>query len=563
MGYITKRQVSGLAAGLVAALLAGCENATPTSRVEPLHTHTSYMPFVGMSTKDGVSSVNSISAVNGSDPSKILPLDSLDKGDFQVFDHGHFHTGKYDPKTFKISQFHMTTLIYSRSDALRRLDLAEPTAPVSVQVSSESNASNICHESMVRGNDFVNQDNSRLVYRVGDCETGAWHLVRLGMSPTTLPIVPPPAISKVVEGVYNAQTAALDGWIAVEGGTLKRFDPDFALPGRSVLVGSTPVAVSNKETVAVLSQLADGHTVLVSVDGRVLRYDQSTDQAVVLSDSPGGEIWDYASDGEALYFFVYTPVFTPSDGTMTLYRMPLTGANSVATELMKEVAGIRVTWWVMTTNYFGYVLADKAPDVNGKLLGYKDYQIKMVHKTSGAAPVAVLGPEGARGLVNIRGVGSKVYVFTMDSTMRANPSMRVIDETNLTSGGTVEAGYRFAGETYSDVFDATRNIWEIKTLMLQKDRRIVAYDPFLAAVKFNIGQLAVGESGVVNLAWARGHQYGLMTVASFGSDWGRIFFYDAEKADSLVSVISDSDHMSVNHKPAAVRQKAGSGPSSR
>jgi len=546
VGYITKRQWPVLAAGLLAVLLVGCESSTPASPGGTGHTHTSYMPFVGESSGGGI---NSISVVNGSDPSKTLPIDSLSGGGIQVFDHGHFHTGIYDSKNFEISQFHMTTLVYSHSDELRRLDLAKSTEPESVRVSAESNASTICHETMVRGNDFVDQDKSRLVYRVGDCATGAWHLIRLGMSATTPPLTPPSTMAKVVDGVYNARTAALDGWIVVEDRSLKHFDADFALPGQSVLIGSTPVAVTDPTTVEVLVQLADGHTVLIRADGRLLRYDQSTDRAEVVFDAQGGEIWDYLSDGEALYFFVYS-----SDSAMTLYRMPLAGTAPVAVQLAKEAAGGRLGWFVLTTNYLAYVLADEVRDTTTNLLGYNNYQIKMVHKTSGASPVAVLGPEGTRGLVNIRGAGGKVYVFTMDSTMRADPSMRVIDETNLTSGGIVEAGYRFAGETYSDVFYPEQNVWAIKTLILQKGRRIVAYDPLLAAAKFDIGQLAVGESGVVNLAWARGHQYGLMTVASFGSDWGRIYYYDAEKVGSLVSV--GSDGMSVNHKPLAVRGKA-------
>ena len=498
-----------------------------------------FLPVLGKSSS-GIA--DSLSLVDIGRPSRATEIDAVSGGGIQVFDHGHFHTGMYDPSNFKISQFHLSTLIYSHSDELRRLDLADTIKPVSVRVSAEASASNICHETMVRGNDFVDQNNSRLVYRVGDCDKGAWHLVRLGMSAATVPLTPPVTMSKVVDGVYNAQTAALDGWIAVEGGFLKHFDADFALPGQNMLVGSTPLAVVDPQSVAVLVQQA-GHTVLIRVDGRLLRYDQNTDRAEVVYDALGGQIWDYLSDGDALYFFVYTS----SDGAMTLYRMPLTGTTPVATRLAKETVGNKLGWFVLTTDYLTYVLADQVTDFNGNLLGYNNYQVKMVHKTSGASPVTILNPEGTRGLVNIRGVGGKVYLFTMDSTMRANPSMRVIDETSLASGGTVETGYRFVGETYSDVFYPTKNAWGIKSLILQKDRQIVAFDPIVGA-NVSIGQLPAGDSGVVNFAWSRGHQYGLMTVANYGSDWGRVYYYDAERAGSLASV-GLSDNRSINHKP--------------
>lgn len=585
MGYFTKQIRQILTVGLLSAYFAGCadqNSAAPGEGTDPtLHTHRSFLPVLSGGSLDG-HGYSRLSVVDGLKPSRVFTVDTLDHG-IQIFDHGHFHTGKYDKAKFQIDEFHMTTLMYSRSDRLFRLDLSEVTAPESVQVSSEAQAASICHETMVRGNDFVNQNNSRLVYRVKaanavNCDAGVWHLVRLGMSPADPPLTPPATITRVVDGIYHPDTGALTGWVVVENQVLKRYDADFLMaPQSAKLPDASPVTVGDATTLEVWSRLSDRQSLLLRVGDRLMRYNTLTDQATVVfnAQSDKGVLYEefysgaveYLSDGVAVYFFARV-------GTVaTLYRLPIDDANPVATALTTETGvddpstdilpsddtdekkrlklaqRLKIGWAYLTNGNVaytvGYLWQREATSTLAGQDSYAPFQVKMVSKT-GSASVAAINTELDRALVALRGAAGKLYAFTVDkATLGATPKMRVIDDSAPASGGTLSDA-RFVGETYANVFDPRENTWALKSMILQQDRRLISYDPVLGEKRLDIGQFAAAETGVVNFAWSRGHPFGLMTVANYGNNEGAVYYFNADKANSLVSVPLEGE--SVHHK---------------
>lgn len=578
--HIIRRCLSAVGVGLLATLVAGCPSKPVTTAGVSGHKHESFLPIVSGGNEMGWSS---LTVVDSDNPSHVMPIDALDNG-IQVFDHGHFHSGTFDKTTFKVKNFHMTTLMYAKSDGFFRLDLAERAMPYKVQVSSEPKAATICHETMVRGNDFVNQDLSRLVYKIGalvtttvvtngvstdvtklKCDGNTWHLIRLGMAPSDAPLNPPTSLTRVIDGLYHEDTGALIGWIAVDNGKLTRYDADFALARHvATLPNSVEVAVDAPESVEVWTRLADRKSVLIQVGEQLLRYNPLTDQASVVFSSLSGTrtlkrehfsgAVDFFSDGAAVYFF------SKVGDMASLNRLPLDTEAATPTVLTTEnegpaelnsaggVINERIGWIYLTKDQVAYVKGYPYSSADEK--AYADYQVKMVHKTNGSAAVTAVTTDTNRALTGLRGVGDKLYLFSLDkASLHAGHKMRVISDANPSSGGVVSDNLRLVGETYSDVFDPTQNVWALKTMILQKERRLIAYDPVLEKELFDIGQLSIGQTGMPNFAWSRGHQFGLLTVASDGSDVGTVYYFDADVRNSLVNV--GMSGKSVNHKPSA------------
>ena len=143
--------------------------------------------------------------------------------------------GTYNSATQSLGQPYIGQMVFVQNGKFFKVDLRKGGAGLTpVQVSNETSADNLCSVRPYRLVDYVNPDNTTLLYSQpgpnGTCDNTAgsddvWKIIKLGMSATTAPLAAKP----LVVGLHNTSGAAV-GWLAINGTSLTRYDDSFANP---------------------------------------------------------------------------------------------------------------------------------------------------------------------------------------------------------------------------------------------------------------------------------------------------------------------------------------------
>ena len=143
--------------------------------------------------------------------------------------------GTYNSGTQTLGQPYIGQMVFVQNGKFFKVDLRKGGAGLApVQVSNETGADNLCSFRPYRLVDYVNPDNTTLLYSQpgpnGTCDNTSgsddvWKVIKLGMSATTAPLAAKP----LVVGLHNTSGAAV-GWLAINGTSLTRYDDSFANP---------------------------------------------------------------------------------------------------------------------------------------------------------------------------------------------------------------------------------------------------------------------------------------------------------------------------------------------
>lgn len=320
-----------------------------------------------------------LGSIHGVDPLSPGSPITLETGNLASSDaFRRFVTGAFDAATVSLSNIHVHTVVYARDDGrlYRLATVRTGTVPVPEPLTNESAAQGICGAESA--DDYQNPLNSRYVYELpgvdADCATAAdnvWKMARLGMGGAEAPL---PA-RKVVASGNSPTTGALAYWLVVDGGALRRCDPDM------IVCGASLAAVAN--TAKVLDSF-DRH-LLLAIDGTVRTYD---DEADVLSPILYTGVTDLAASDATHFYFL--------SGT-TVQRVPADG--SAPAVQMHAAAENLATVWVTTS----------------RVLFSTTSALFTMDKTPGSTPTP-LGSVSAGGiLVPIVRSGSRLFYSTVDS----------------------------------------------------------------------------------------------------------------------------------------------------
>ena len=253
--------------------------------------------------------------------------------------------------------------IYKGSDGhIYRLDLSITGTPTARQVSSESNATtddscslsgataslgtDVNYVAEQAYNDFANPENSAYFYRLpgpdGSCNTSddVVYMVKLGMSPTTAPILArlPAAV------VHDPNTGAITGYVVNEGTALTLYDSNF----QNRVVLEVPLAPSTVAYALGTAQFTATGRLLV-LDGNIVYVNYGTQSVsptlFTLPNWTPSKRFPTAASQTTLYFSVDTSDRTKTPVTLTsaLYSMPRDGSaapTQLATQsgIIQEIA---------------------------------------------------------------------------------------------------------------------------------------------------------------------------------------------------------------------------------
>lgn len=437
-----------------------------------------------------------------------------------------FQSGDYDRDTYTISNYHATSLLYPSAGGLYRLTLNQEATPVRVRVSNEATASLICQNSW-RGNDFAAPQASQYLYQVpgpgNDCTAGRWKMVTLSMTEADAPVDLPSNLQYPVEPTHHADTAALNGWLAVAGGALVQYDAEFNVLG-TVRSGVTNVTFINRAT--------DKQFWLV-IDGALHRYDPVQRTLSTSFYQAAGLIEYWISDGEYLYFAdnVYTSNGSSSSGTLRRVRLDGTAPQALVrtADTNSVINGIdRTTERVILRQY--RVVSDGAGAV-------ADSQVRLESVTPDGTSATPLLSAGSLDYIIFWAAATQVYAELQLAT--GGTTLYTIDPANAAQQSYQHR--RLAGRVYNHDLRIAAGDLALDLVVLQE------YDTSSARV--SLASYAAGSNlgTPVAMIGTFGAGVGEGTVGRFGfsgradglvsSSTARdLFFIDARRDGSLVSL---------------------------
>ena len=242
-----------------------------------------------------------------------------------------------------IADRHDRWLVFRSGNALFRVSLLKSDIPLPVQLSSESNADQMCR---VVSAVWTSSHGDRIVYELsgadGNCDTAEdndYRMVRLDMGPTD-----PPVPAKLVVTPIDTLETFL-GWLAIDGKELKRYDPDFA-EVQTVTGFST-------RAVAVTSGDVYGTAVLLRVDDSLRAYHLASGALSASLHTFGNEFFFSLQDATSTYVFDVADA-AQVGGTSRILRVPSDG-SAAATPLITETGVVVLA--NLTANRIAYQLA--------------------------------------------------------------------------------------------------------------------------------------------------------------------------------------------------------------
>lgn len=530
--------ISGVLAFCLMALVA-CGGGTPFpvetdpgtgSDLSPKSSiPTNYMVYSMTEVINTQTKITGLSAVDINDFENSGLLDRSDVGGIEFFP-VHFQAGVYNFGDYSISHYHASHLLYTKSGRIFSIPVYQVNTPKPVQLSKENASGRICVRDAVRGNDYVDPRNSRLIYKVangvGQCDFGGeWHMVRQSDNSNSAVRILPSGVTQVVEAIHDSSTAKLQGWLVVENGFLKRYDTDFQISQAISLNGENFEVKGSVELLLRTSQ----KQLLVKMGESVYLYDPDTlanHSVVNIFQAQGGfHIHRYLGDGQKLYLTIKENGSdnTSNLGKSKLFSINLNGAFETAS-LFEENTGIGV---IKSTSSYIYFTADVDNEwFWGKVL-------KRISKGGGV--VEIITPAlMTRGVVDMYAQGDNVFVefATGDSFF-----LWAISEND--SQGQIFNKHHIVGLTYDHKLSPAKDSFDIRYI-IALDRSsggagdLKSISALTRQEAFVIGRLSDFRgfwNNELNQFWSRGHSYGLFNV--FVDGIKKLFYYDAEKSLSL------------------------------
>lgn len=221
-------------------------------------------------------------------------------------------------------------LLYTKGDGLYRVDLLNGKFNLPIPVSSESQASQLCAFTAAAA-DYESHEDSLVVYTMpgadGNCATAGdneYKMVNLRMGGSEAPL---PA-KRVVTALYDDRHTPI-GWLAIDGGSLSRFDLDFSNP-RVVAAYS-----GDASTVQALGVSRDNKVVMLKLGGQLRAYN-------FVSGALSDVLYTFTNTNESVLFSqdeAQTYFVDQGTGAAKIYRVYSDGSK-VAALVVAETARV-------------------------------------------------------------------------------------------------------------------------------------------------------------------------------------------------------------------------------
>ena len=270
-------------------------------------------------------------------------------GSLSVMNNG-FQAGVYDGSTFTVSDYHTTDVIFLNQGKIFRLPVYQVSELKPLQLSSESDAYKLCVPFLRRGNDYAQQNNSRIIYKLVDdkalldtCKTasGRYYSIKYNDNETTSPQQLSNSITKVIDAVHAEDSGALIGWIVIENSQLKYYDADF-VSGQTFNTSAGAIVVD--KFADLLTRTAEKRFVF-NIDNNIYIFSIGAGVSLLNGaasfSKPGeGVVNAYSSDGTSMFFtFTHARVGENTASLSELHRLDM--AIGATTKMHEEDAGIQ------------------------------------------------------------------------------------------------------------------------------------------------------------------------------------------------------------------------------
>lgn len=312
---------------------------------------------------------NPLNAVDPSSPTVPIEIESAGStANVTAIEHATYRPAPL----YDMIDRHYESIVYRRtaSGTFWKVSAVSDNTLTPTQVSNASGVTSICQ---VRPEpDYADHDDAQLVYRLPGTDNtcgnadDTWKMIKVGMSASDAPY----SAFQPVAAVRDAETGAITGWLAINGGNLNAYDVNFTSP---VLVSAFSV------TPSVVATSAAGRIVL-HIDNELRIYDpHATPPTLSGALATVTAIGTVRRDVTHLYY----------DDGASLYKMPLDGSSSAS--LVVTGSGY-VSLASATANYLVY---------------WDDSSLKSVSK-SGGVPVTLASGGGAA-IESIGAAGTRYY----------------------------------------------------------------------------------------------------------------------------------------------------------
>ncbi len=514
---------------LIFLVISGCGGGSHNAETTPEEIEDSASDYIPYYVTIRLNSVEAVVGLGVEDKNgKRFIADSVAAGSFGDRDGflrsvANFRGGDYNEASYTIRGIHAHSLLYVKKGAFRRLKLSGVHNPQPVQVSSESEADQVC--TWGGGNDYAEPDNSAYLYQLaagGDCSTpGPLKMIRLSTPAGEAPVVAE-GVRYVVEPVHDNATGALTGWLAVDvSGVLRQYVVDFS---------SSISILANVNDVWMLTRDPD-KLFWLRIDGSLYRFDSAV--AALTQETPfymppsSAFIESWISDGENLFFAenAYNGDL-PVSGT--LKKMGLDGTEPV-------------TVAVVENNFIDalYVTANRLAFSEGGRDGYGGVLTSVARSAADTSTVRPLCSATEDEWISYTApMGKDVYIQKV--TPAGNRVYRLAETDTQCTGATADR--RIAGIIYAQDLVVAEEGRPISSVILEEYEAATnssvlrAYSQSTDPVELGMLPSAV-PFDKVRFFEAWDHDVGLFT-ANNGSD-DDVYFYDVRKKGSLKPVAAD------------------------
>jgi hypothetical protein len=430
--------------------------------------------------------------------------------------------GSFDAASKTVNDIHTRSMVYVKGQNLFKVNMLRPGTPNPVQLSSESQANQICELSENNISiDYSNPDNTMVNYRLSGADAicgnadDIWRSVSMGMTATDAPLS---AMNPPIE-LLDTNTGLSLGWAVVEGRNLVKYDRIFTAPVILFSAQFSLQLITNVITV-------NGTNLYLIMDGMLYRYSVATSTLSSPLHTLSGSIRSYAADASGVYFAeeIYVP------GTYTIYKLPHAG-NAAAIQLYAGT-GLQGNMAV-TANTIGITEFINGPSVKTNF--------KLISKNSGFAATTIATANS----ISIFGVGNKFFYNLDNYTTLNKPSTSsgIINDDG--SGKQEMANSRFSFSIFNSsrsiltASPAVKKMLRVEGLPDAVGNKVKSYDPVTGAPLLTLGTYA-GINNPSNLGFytysgdvVSGYQSGPIPTTGSGLLLD-LYAVDMTKENSLV-----------------------------
>jgi hypothetical protein len=430
--------------------------------------------------------------------------------------------GSYDTASKTIHDIHTRSLVYVKGQNLFKVNMLRPGTPNPVQLSSESQADQICELSENNVSiDYANPDNTMVNYRLSGADAicgnadDIWRSVRMGMTATDAPLS---AMNPPLE-LLDTNTGLSLGWAVVEGRNLVKYDQNFTNPA---------ILLSAQFSLQLIDKAitANGTNLYLVIDGALHRYNIATNTLSASLHTFKGSVSNYTADASGVYFAeeLYTQF------TYTIYKLPHEG-NVVPIPLFTGAAHLGSM--AMTSNSIGI-------GEYNNLSPFKS-NFKLISK-NGALPAVNVATADA---LNFFAVGNKFF-YNLDNSATANAppvSSGIVNDDGSAKQEMANSQFAFPMLTNSrsilTTSPAVKRMLRAEGLPNSVGNKVKSYDPVTGAALLTLGTYAA-PTYLTNLWFyaysgdmASGYQSGPIATGEPGLKLD-LYAVDTTKENSMV-----------------------------